>query len=130
MALLRNGRETGLSVPFDVTGTYRNVNSILISPAGDEVLYTLWENARVEIFVSNTDGTHARKIAEQEAAEGSGELDLSSLSWSEDGAKISYIESGMVCGARICDMPNDFFLQRTLYTVDLTTGQKTSRIIE
>lgn|GEM_PF-3579985 len=118
-------RDAGVSIPYDITGTYPGTSIILLSHDKTKVLYTVWENAHIVIYVSNIDGTGVKKIAEQNVAEGSGSLATSSLRWSDDDAYITYVESGSVCNKPPCVNPEDFVMGQTTYRVDVNTGNKT-----
>jgi len=119
-------RETDINIPYDVTGTYPGTSIAMLSHDKSKVLYTVWENASIVMYVSNVDGTGVRKIAEQNVAEGSGGLDTSSIRWSDDDANITYTETGLACQKKNCLNPDDFTSVQTSYRVDVNTGHKTT----
>jgi hypothetical protein len=119
-------RDTGVSIPYDITGTYPETSIILLSHDKSKVLSTVWENAHIVIYVSNVDGSGVKKIAEQNVAEGSGGLDTSSIRWSDDDTYITYVESGFVCNKPTCVNPDDFSTGQTAYRVDVNSGNKTT----
>jgi hypothetical protein len=114
--------ETGLRVPYDVTGSYPGA-SVLLSPKKTKVVYTTWEMAKINLYVADIDGGNAKKIAQQEIPEGSGGLNVSSIHWTDD-THIAYIEGGSTCkeGCTASNPPkNEIFT----YSVDVLTGEKT-----
>jgi hypothetical protein len=115
--------EAGLRIPYDPSGTYSDATTVLLSPDRHRVLYTLWDGSRIAIYVTDVDGENTRRIAEQEVAEGSGELDVSSIVWGEDSKTISYSESGITCEV-ICDDPEDFSRINITYRINVLTGEK------
>jgi hypothetical protein len=116
--------DAGVSIPYDVTGTYPNTSLILLSPDKSKVVYTVWENAHIVIYVAKTDGTGKKKIAEQKVPEGSGILDVNSIRWSEDGMYITYAEDGSRCLKANCINPEDFSLVRTVQSIYVSTGEQ------
>jgi len=115
---------TSFAVPYDITGTYP-ATVVRQSPDKKRLLYSRWNNARIALYVSDLNGDDAKKVAEQEVAEGSGELDMGSIQWS-DNETIAYVETGLRCADASCASPDDFVSVRTMYTVDIQTGKKTS----
>jgi hypothetical protein len=116
-------KETGLRIPYDITGTYPGVSAVVLSLDKERVVYTTWENARIMIHVSDIQGANSKVIAEQEVPEGSGGLDVGTIKWSDDGKTITYTESGMTCKGT-CTQPSEEVSVRTWYSVDVQTGKK------
>lgn len=116
-------RETAVRVPYDVTGTYP-VAVLRLSPDKTKITYSVWENARTVLYVADADGSNARKIAEQSVPEGSGGLNVESVSWNDDGTEISYSEVGMRCPKKSCTKPADFVSEQTNYSVNVMTSDK------
>jgi len=117
-------QESGISIPYDITGAYPNTSLILLSPDKSKVAYTVWENAHIVIYEAKTDGSTKKKIAEQKVPEGSGGLDVNSIRWSNDGLHITYAEDGSRCLKASCINPEDFSIVRTVQSVDATTGEQ------
>jgi hypothetical protein len=117
-------RETGVSVPYDITGTYPGTSLMQLSPDKTKVVYTAWENAHVVIYVAGVNGIGTKKIAEQKVPEGSGGLDVNSIKWSEDGTHITYVEDGLKCMKKNCVGSSDFTDVRTTYSVDVNNGNQ------
>jgi len=115
-------REAGVDVPYDISGIYPGTSSMWLSPDKSKVVYTDWEDARVVVYVANVDGAGVKKIAEQSAPEGSGELIVSSIRWSDE-SHISYIENGLKCEKESCINPSDFSEAKTTYSIDVNTGE-------
>ena len=116
--------ETGLNIPYDVTGVYP-AGIILISPDKTKAVYAIWEDTKFKLYVSDIDGNNSKMIAEQQVPEGSGSLYVSSIQWSEDGTHVSYVEDGAKCKKAFCAQPDDFALLMITYSVDVRTGEKT-----
>lgn len=114
--------ETGLRIPYDITGAYSGVYRVVFSSSKKQVLYTAWEDTKVKIYVSDLYGSHVRKIAEQEVGEGSGELIVNSIEWSQDEKRVTYTETSSHCEADC--LPEDIKLIQTKYIVDVESGEK------
>jgi hypothetical protein len=117
-------RDAGVSVPYDITGTHPDTSLILLSPDKTKVVYTVWENAHIVIYVAGVDGTGVKKIAEQDVPEGSGALDVNSIRWSDEGSRITYNEDGLKCMKKSCLEPNDFTDVTVSHSVDINTGNQ------
>jgi hypothetical protein len=117
-------RETGFDIPYDISGIYPGTSFVWISPDKNKVVYSVWENAHISLYVSALDGSKARKIADQEVPEGSGSLIVNSIRWSTDSSKIIYSEDGQKCVKLVCVNPEDFSDIRITYSVDISSGNK------
>lgn len=85
--------KTGLSVTKDWPSSYVVTVNVVVSPDQQHAVYEKWVGVEMVLYVANIDGSSAKKIADQEVVEGSGELDTSSIAW-VDNSTVRYIETG------------------------------------
>ena len=122
--------KTGLGVALsncgqDASGsTYYCPENIVVSPNNTKAVYSTWKGVYYEIFVSNLDGTQSNKIAQQEAPEGQGGLNVQTLKWSSDGKFITYQESSIRSFGTLPSGNVDLRGVLTIYQVNVTAGTK------
>ena len=120
-----NGKEraTGLVVERDWDSSIFSEVRIIVSPNEDKVLFNLWEDSHMVLYVSNINGTERLKVAEQASSEGNGELDIWSLKW-VDNQHIQYEERSLICPQLRCNNPGDFVSEDRMYNVNINSLEK------
>ncbi len=116
----------GKEMPFKVRLSDLGGQSPLLipSPANDRMLVVLWEDAGHTFYLTDREGSFMKRLSRQSVAEGSGQILRETISWSEAGDAVTYVQSGVAC-EDTCETPDDFRQVYYLHSVDIETLEET-----